>query len=74
MRRHLPAPELFIGQPIPDHPEYVIAEKLDSGCNGHVFVARSDTLRREIACKVIPWARRQESDPFADRQVIHLRA
>ena len=56
MRRHLPAPELFIGQPIPDHPEYVIAEKLDSGCNGHVFVARSDTLRREIACKVIPAA------------------
>ncbi len=56
MRKHLPAPEQFVGQRIPDHPEYVIAEKLDSGCNGHVFVARSDTLGREIACKVIPAA------------------
>ena len=56
MRRHLPAPEQFLGQPIPGHPEYVIAKKLDSGCNGHVFVARSNTLGREIACKVIPAA------------------
>ena len=56
MRKHLPAPEQFVGQPIPDHPEYIIVDKLDSGCNGHVFVARSDTLGREIACKVIPAA------------------
>ena len=56
MRKHLPGPEQFVGEPVPDHPEYVIVEKLDSGCNGHVFVARSDTLGREIACKVIPVA------------------
>ena len=56
MRKYLPGPEQFVGKPVPDHPEYVIVEKLDSGCNGHVFVARSDTLGREIACKVIPVA------------------
>ena len=56
MRKHLPAPEQFVGQPVPEHPEYIIVKKLDSGCNGHVFVARSDTLGREIACKVIPVA------------------
>ena len=56
MRKHLPGPEQFIGEPVPDHPEYIIVNKLDSGCNGHVFVARSDTLGREIACKVIPVA------------------
>ena len=56
MKQHLPEPEQFVGKPVPDHTEYVIVKKLDSGCNGHVFVARSDTLSREIACKVIPIA------------------
>ena len=56
MRKHLPAVEQFIGQPVPGHADYVIIDRLGSGCNGHVFVAHSDSLRREIACKVIPVA------------------
>ena len=56
MRKHLPAAEQFIGQPVPGHADYVLVDRLGSGCNGHVFVAQSDSLRREIACKVIPVA------------------
>ena len=54
MKQHLPAIEQFIARQIPDHPEYSIVRKLDSGLNGHVFVAKSEALQREIACKVIP--------------------
>ncbi|MDB4928237.1 MAG: hypothetical protein JWM10_721 [Myxococcaceae bacterium] len=56
MRRNLPEAAQFIGQPVPAHPEYVIVDKLGSGCNAHVFMARADALAREIACKVIPVA------------------
>ena len=54
MRRHLPAFEQFIGRPVPGHIEYAVVRRVASGCNGHVFVARSEGLQREIACKVIP--------------------
>ena len=54
MRQHLPAVEQFIERQIPGHPEYSVVRKLDSGSNGHVFVAKSEAVQREIACKVIP--------------------
>lgn len=56
MRKNLPDEKQFLGKAVPGHTEYVIDTKLGSGCNAHVFVARSNTLAREIACKVIPVA------------------
>ena len=56
MRQRLPAVDQFIGGQIPGHPEYSVVRKLDSGSNGHVFVAKSEEVQREVACKVIPVA------------------
>lgn len=43
----------FVGQLIPGQGDYRVVRLLDSGRRGHVFVARSETLARDVACKVI---------------------
>jgi serine/threonine protein kinase len=53
---YLPDPKLFIGQQIPNNQDYTIEQLLGSGCNAHVFLARSPVLVRDIACKLIPVA------------------
>ncbi|WP_437945285.1 hypothetical protein WME98_30625 [Sorangium sp. So ce296] len=73
MRKNLPSPAQFLGQPVPGHAEYVVADRLGSGCNAHVFVARSATLAREIACKVVPVTNLigADLDPPTWQQEIH---
>jgi hypothetical protein len=47
-------PSYFLNKTLPEHREYRIIRALDSGRNAQVFVAHSDSLARDIACKVIP--------------------
>jgi len=47
-------PEFFLNQKIPGHPEYSIVRVLDSGLNACVFVAHSESLAHDVACKIIP--------------------
>lgn len=56
MKRNLPDGDQFIGQAIPGRDQYKIVRVLGSGCNAHVFVAHSDSLVHDVACKVIPVA------------------
>lgn len=52
-KQHL-EPGVFVGKVLPEHPEYTILRPLDEGLKGAVFVAHSDSLARDVACKVIP--------------------
>ena len=52
-KQHLD-PALFVGKALPEHAEYTIVRPLDEGLNAAVFVAHSDLLARDVACKVIP--------------------
>lgn len=56
MRAHLPDPEYFLAKQLPDRPDVRVVAKIDSGNDGHLFRAHSETLRRDLACKVIPRA------------------
>jgi len=47
-------PSYFLDKELPEHPEYSITRALDSGQRAQVFVARSDSLARDAACKIIP--------------------
>jgi serine/threonine protein kinase len=64
--------EWFVGQAIPGQGDYKIVRKLSSGLKGQVFVARSEALAREVACKVIPKANLigPDTDPPMWRQEI----
>ena len=55
MRKDLPPKEAFIGKLLPNS-DYVIQRHLGSGLRAHVFVAHSDSLARDVACKIIPAA------------------
>jgi energy-coupling factor transporter ATP-binding protein EcfA2 len=44
----------FLGQQIPGPGDYRITSTLAAGLNAQVFVAHSDALGRDVACKVIP--------------------
>lgn len=56
MRSNLPPKEHFLGQAIPEFPDYVITHHIDSGANGHVFHAHSKAMRNSLAFKVVPIA------------------
>lgn len=47
-------PQWFVDQCIPDQPGYRIVCVLATGLKAQVFVARSDSLERDLACKVVP--------------------
>jgi len=44
----------FIGKKVPAPGDYRITGTLGAGVNAQVFVAHSDALARDVACKVIP--------------------
>jgi serine/threonine protein kinase len=73
MKRNLPDAQQFVGQAIPGRDQYTIARVLGSGCNAHVFVAHSDTLVHDVACKVIPVANLVGADesPPRWREEVH---
>jgi serine/threonine protein kinase len=50
----LPDPSWFVGKLIPSPGDYRIVERIDSGRFGHVLKAHSNTLNRDIACKIVP--------------------
>jgi serine/threonine protein kinase len=54
MPKRLPDPSWFIGKQLPEHGDYLISQPLGQGLNALVFVAHSDTLARDVACKIIP--------------------
>lgn len=54
MRRHLPAKELFLGKTIDRFPNHVILEHVDSGNNGHLFLAFDQSTESKLAFKVVP--------------------
>ena len=54
MRNPHPDPTYFIGKSVPDRPEFTILRHVDSGLIGSVFLAHSDALGRDAACKLIP--------------------
>ncbi|MEQ1795303.1 MAG: protein kinase [Nitrospira sp.] len=54
MRTHLPNKDFFIGKPIPGRSDVTLVEYRASGCNAHLFRGHSSTLRRDLACKIIP--------------------
>lgn len=59
MRAHLPPADYFIGKAVPSRPDIVIAAVVDSGNDGRLYRARSEVLRRDLACKIIPRANLQ---------------
>lgn len=73
VKRNLPDAAQFVGQAIPGRDEYKLVRVLGSGCNAHVFVAHSDSLVHDVACKVIPIANLigADEDPPRWRQEIH---
>jgi hypothetical protein len=54
MRANLPLAEYFVGQTVPGRPDIKIVEAVASGNDGRLYRARSDTLQRDLACKIIP--------------------
>lgn len=54
MAKALPPVHDFVGKAIPDLPDYKIVRLLGSGRRAHVFAAHSESLSRDVACKVIP--------------------
>jgi len=54
VRQNLPDPAYFPGRTIPTRPDVTLTELIDSGNDGHVFRGRSETLRKDVACKLIP--------------------
>lgn len=58
-------PSWFIGKQIPGPGDYCVTERIGKGANAQVFVAHSDTLARDVACKVIPEANLVDRDSTA---------
>lgn len=56
MRANLPSKEVFLGKSLPGRLDITIVELKGTGNDGLLFKARSDQLRRDLACKVIPRA------------------
>lgn len=66
MRINLPDPNYFIGKPLPHNPRFVIKEHIESGNNGHVFRAYSDTTEHQLACKIVPFQNLPKDDAEQD--------
>ena len=54
MRRNLPPKELFLGKTIGRFPNHVIQEHVNSGNNGHLFLAFDQSTESKLAFKVVP--------------------
>lgn len=53
MKKYLPDKDYFMGKEIPSFPGYKIVEYIGSGCMAHVFKAHSDSMKHDVACKII---------------------
>ncbi len=62
MRKFLPDKNLFIGKPLPNHPDYIIKDYVNSGNNGHVFRAYNEKIKQQLACKIVPVENLKEED------------
>ena len=56
MRVNLPDRNFFIGKPIPTRPDVDVREWIASGNNAHIYRGYSESLQRDLACKIIPRA------------------
>lgn len=54
MRANLPDRNYFVGKALPNRLDVTIVAWVDSGNDAHLFRARSNSLKRDLACKVIP--------------------
>jgi serine/threonine protein kinase len=54
VRANLPDKNYFIAKAIPSRPDVTVVNWVNSGNNAHLFRARSQILKRDLACKVIP--------------------
>jgi len=54
VRKNLPPKKNFLGKSMPEFPDYVFEEHIDSGANGHVFRAYSSAVEKSLAFKVVP--------------------
>lgn len=54
MRANLPKQDYFIGKALPNRPDVTLIELRISGNNAHLFRGHSSSLKRDLACKVIP--------------------
>lgn len=54
MRANLPDSNYFIGKFVPGREDVQIVALKDSGNDGHVFRGHSQSLARDVACKIIP--------------------
>ncbi|WP_337287276.1 protein kinase [Candidatus Methylomirabilis sp.] len=54
MRANLPDRNYFINKAIPSRPDVTVVDWVNSGNNAHLFRARSQSLKRDLACKIIP--------------------
>lgn len=54
MRANLPNKNYFIKKQIPNHPDFIIENHIDSGNNAHVYRAHNKSLKADVACKIIP--------------------
>ena len=54
MRTNIPDKRYFLGRSLPNRPDITIIEWVDGGSNAHLFKAHSESLHRNLACKVIP--------------------
>lgn len=62
MRANLPPAEYFVGKHVPTRPDIVVLELVESGNDGRLYRARSEPLRRDLACKIIPRANLQTGE------------
>ena len=54
MRANIPDKRYFLDRPLPSRPDITIIEWVDGGSNAHLFKAYSESLLRNLACKIIP--------------------
>lgn len=59
MRANLPPQDFFIGKSVPNRPDLIVVAIVDSGNDGRLYRAHSETLGRDLACKIIPRANLQ---------------
>src|SRR4051812_2289090 len=62
MRSNLPSKDFFIGKTLPEREDISIIKHVASGNDGHLFRGHSSTLRRDVACKIIPRTNLQHSE------------